>query len=176
MWKGSGGCEFLNGVMCAGGMGCGNRWVVRVLLGAGTAIGRPEVPSMISLTMHWLSQSVVHSKMGHHECWRRMGDGGYKISVSGTYRRGRIALCRLDGCRWNPWGIPKDHEWFGTIVLQSFNCIACNIQVIELSVDFTYSVRLDDQSWSVLGKCLHGKRLCTQQLACAISAFDGCVK
>ncbi len=33
IWEGSLGCEFLRGSMCAEGMGCGRRWVRRVLRG-----------------------------------------------------------------------------------------------------------------------------------------------
>ncbi len=44
IWKGSLGCEFLRGWMCAEGMGCGRRWVRWVLRGTGTACGHPGVP------------------------------------------------------------------------------------------------------------------------------------
>ncbi len=40
---------------------------------------------------------------------RRISDGGYNISVGGTCRRGRVALCGLDMQRWTPWGILGDH-------------------------------------------------------------------
>ncbi len=39
IWEGSLGCEFLRGLMCAEGMGCGRRWVRWVLRGTGTATG-----------------------------------------------------------------------------------------------------------------------------------------
>ncbi len=42
--EGSLGCEFLRGLMCAEGMGCGRGWVRWVLRGTGTASGHPEVP------------------------------------------------------------------------------------------------------------------------------------
>ncbi len=44
VWEGSLGCEFWLGWMCAEGMGCGRRWVRRVLRGTGTASGHPGVP------------------------------------------------------------------------------------------------------------------------------------
>ncbi len=51
IWEGLLGCEFLRGSMCAEGMGCGRRWVRRVLRGTGTASGHPGVPSKMSPTM-----------------------------------------------------------------------------------------------------------------------------
>ncbi len=36
-------------------------------------------------------------------------DGAYNLSVCGTRRRGRVALCGLHGRRWTPRGIPGDH-------------------------------------------------------------------
>ncbi len=87
IWEGSLGCEFLLGLMCAEGMGCGRRWVRWVLRGTGTASGHPGVPWKISPTMRWLSQPAVCSKMELPEWWRRIGDGEYSIAVVGTWMR-----------------------------------------------------------------------------------------
>ncbi len=43
MRKESSGCEFLSGVMCAEEMGCGRKWVIWVILGAGTVSWRQEM-------------------------------------------------------------------------------------------------------------------------------------
>ncbi len=41
IWEGSLECEFLRVSICAEGIGCGRRWVLR---GTGTASGHPGVP------------------------------------------------------------------------------------------------------------------------------------
>ncbi len=43
MLKESGGNEFVSGIVCAEGMGCGRKKVLRVLLGTETASLRPKV-------------------------------------------------------------------------------------------------------------------------------------
>ncbi len=79
--------------MYAEGMGCGRRWVSWVLQGTVTASWRQGVPWRISLTMGWMSQPAVYPSMGQRGCWKRIGDGWSSISVSGTYRLGRVTLC-----------------------------------------------------------------------------------
>ncbi len=97
--------------MCVEGMGCVRRLVIRVLLRTGTASWRPEVPWWTSLTMRCLSRPAVNSKTELHERWRRVGNSGYNMSVVGTYRSGRLALCGVDVWRWTPWGTPENHGW-----------------------------------------------------------------
>ncbi len=114
--KGYVSASFLIGSMCTEGIGCRRR-VLWVLQGTGTASWRPGVSWRISPTMRWPPQPANHSRLGQSGRWKRIGDGGFSISVGGTYMRGSVALCGLDEWRWTPWGIPEDHGWSWTWIL-----------------------------------------------------------
>ncbi len=88
-----------SGSMCAEGKCCGKRRVIWELQGTGAASRRPGASWRISPMMRWLSQPAVCSKIGQTECLKRIGGGGYNISVDRTYRHDSLVLCGFNGRR-----------------------------------------------------------------------------
>ncbi len=121
MWEGSFECDFFYVVHCVL-----RDWV----LGGGGFNGyfrEQELPVSVQECLEWFHRGIVDYpavcfKMGQPEWWRRIGDGGYNISVGGTYRRGRVSLCVLKVWRWTPRGIPEDYEWSWTWILLLESC------------------------------------------------------
>ncbi len=85
-----------------------------------------------------LTISAGSSEMGQPAWWNGIVNGAHNISVGGTCRRGRVALCGMDVRRWTPWGIPGDHWWFTHTLRFSETQTVTAIYSADNGIDFSF--------------------------------------